>query len=68
MILAIEKQRKAAGLTQAGLAAAVGVNQSSVCQWEIGSTTPKTEMLPLIARACNCTVNDLFNDEEVTHP
>lgn len=63
MILLIEKRRKAAKLTQTELANAVGVNQSSVCQWENGSTTPKTEMLPLIARACRCTVNDLFDME-----
>lgn len=62
MILLIEQRRKAAKLTQTELASAVGVNQSSVCQWENGSTTPKTEMLPLIAKACKCTVNDLFEE------
>lgn len=63
MALAIEQRRKQAGLTQSSLASAVGVNQSSVCQWEQGLTTPKSELLPSIARACHCSIDDLFSSE-----
>lgn len=64
MALAIAYRRKKANLTQVELAAAVGVNQSSVCQWETGSTTPRVEMLPSIAKACKCEIGELFIDGE----
>ncbi len=62
MVMAITKRRKEAGLTQVQLAAAVGVNQSSVSQWESGASIPKTEILPILAKACKCTIDELFDD------
>lgn len=64
MVMAITKRRKEAGLTQVQLAAAVGVNQSSVSQWESGASVPKTEILPILAKACKCTIDDLFDDDQ----
>jgi transcriptional regulator with XRE-family HTH domain len=42
---AIRAARKAAGLSQEDLAAALGVRQSSVSQWEGGGTAPRTKHL-----------------------
>ena len=42
---AIRAARRRAGLSQAELAAALGVRQSSVSQWERGSTRPSTDHL-----------------------
>jgi transcriptional regulator with XRE-family HTH domain len=39
----IRNHRKRARLSQAALAAAIGVNKSAVAQWEIGITLPKQE-------------------------
>lgn len=63
MVMAITKRRKKAELTQAQLAIAVGVNQSSVSQWEAGTAIPRTELLPLIAKVCHCTIDELFETE-----
>lgn len=42
---AIRTARKQAGMLQVELAAALGVRQSSVSQWERGSTEPSTQKL-----------------------
>ncbi len=66
MILSIKYHRKKANLTQKDLADAVGVDQSCVSQWETGITTPKTELIPSIARACRCRISDLFHEHDLT--
>ena len=45
----IKELRRKAGLTQAEFAAAAGVTQSTVSQWESGITFPSTTKLPKIA-------------------
>ena len=49
--------RKAAGLTQAELAAKVGVCRTAVAAWESGKSYPPAGRLP----AMSCTIDDLFN-------
>ena len=53
--------RKAAGLTQAELAAKVGVCRTAVAAWESGKSYPPAGRLPAIAAALSCTIDDLFN-------
>lgn len=53
--------RKAAGLTQAELAAKVGVCRTAVAAWESGKSYPPADRLPTIAAALSCTVDDLYN-------
>lgn len=53
--------RKAAGLTQAELAAKVGVCRTAVAAWESGKSYPPADRLPAIAAALSCTVDDLYN-------
>jgi transcriptional regulator with XRE-family HTH domain len=43
--VAIREARRAAGMAQEDLAAALGVRQSSVSQWERGTTAPTTRHL-----------------------
>lgn len=59
----IKELRKKAALTQAELAEAVGVTQSTVSQWESGKAVPDTLKLPKLAEVLGCGIADLFNTE-----
>ena len=52
--------RSRAGLSQAKLADAVGVTDAAVCQWEKGKQLPRASLLPKIAEALDCTVDELL--------
>lgn len=52
--------RRAAGLTQVQLAAAVGVPQQTISQWERGVAAPRDDRRPHLARALGITVAELF--------
>ena len=60
MKLKIREKRREKGITQAALAHAVGVTQGAVVQWENGSSFPKFVLIPKIAKALGCTVDDLI--------
>lgn len=49
------------GLTQAELASALHVGQSTVAMWETSGSYPRADMLPAIAAALSCTIDDLYN-------
>lgn len=51
--------RLAAGLTQRGVAKALGIKSPSVAQWESGRSRPDLERLPALARLYNVTVEEL---------
>jgi transcriptional regulator with XRE-family HTH domain len=55
---AIRAARRRAGLSQAELAAALGVRQSSVSQWERGSTRPSTDHLLALTSVLHTTLLD----------
>ena len=55
--------RTNAGMTQAAVAAALGVTGAAVSMWETGKTTPRTTLLPKIATLYKCTVDDLLKDD-----
>jgi transcriptional regulator with XRE-family HTH domain len=59
----IEAVREEGGLTQSGLARAMGVSQSAVSQIEAGERNPSYEMLRQIARAMNVSVAYLVGAE-----
>ena len=58
----IVELRKRAGYTQADLAKLLNVDQSAVSQWERGKVKPLKKILPAMAQALNCTVDDLQAD------
>ncbi len=55
---ALRAARRRAGLSQAELADLLGVRQSSVSQWERGSTRPSTVHLLALAAALKCSLLD----------
>lgn len=54
--------RKKAGLTQEQLAEAIGVHLNTVCLWERGEYTPKTQSIKALAKALGVSEADLLND------
>ena len=55
--------RERLGISQAVLAEKLNVSQSTVAMWETGDNVPKTNMLPELAKALDCTIDDLFKDD-----
>ena len=51
--------RTDAGLTQKGLAVAMGTSQSAIAAWENGARTPGVEALERLAKACGKTLTSL---------
>jgi len=56
----LEELRKASGLTQSELAEKVDVSRKSINSVENGIYIPTTLLALKIAKALNCTVDDLF--------
>ena len=54
--------RKKAKITQKEFAARLGCSQSAVCSWENNQSVPRFNMLPKIAEALHCDLQDLFPD------
>ncbi|WP_231717287.1 helix-turn-helix domain-containing protein [Streptomyces paludis] len=52
--------RRAAEIAQTDVAAAVGVGDSTVAGWELGSSAPDQEKLPALARVLGHDLDDLF--------
>ena len=55
--------RKARHMTQAELAAIIGVKRSTLAMWETGKVMPPTKYLVAIAEALGCTVDELLKPE-----
>lgn len=64
----IVRYRKRRGLTQRALARLLGVTFQAVSKWETGRSTPDISMLPLLAEAFDCTLDELFSKEESPKP
>ena len=56
--------REKAGLTQAEVAKALGVDQSAVSLWETGKTAPRAALLPKLADLYGVTVDELLRGKE----
>lgn len=52
-----------AGMKQRELALALGVTDAAVSGWVVGVFLPAAAMLPRIAAALGCTVDDLFRED-----
>lgn len=57
-------RRKAAGYTQATLAAELGVTRSLLAAWEVGQLWPSARRLPEIARLLKCSIEELYQPPE----
>ena len=60
MLLRVKELRHAAGITQVQLGEAIGVAQNVVSQWETEVALPRVRQLPDLARALNCSIDELF--------
>jgi len=56
----IKRKREEAGLTQEELSRELGVVRQTVAMWETGKASPSANMLPRIARALGCTIEELY--------
>ena len=62
-MLNIKELRQNANITQAELAAKIGTSQSVVCRYENGDRNIDLDTAAAIARALNCTIDDLMKEE-----
>ena len=67
-MLNIRKIREGKKMSQASLAALIGVTQAAVSQWELGKTMPTAQNIIDLARILDCTTDDiLIADKEDKH-
>jgi len=60
LALRLATLRKDAGLSQAQLAAKIGVHASNIAFWELSGTPPRGEVLPALARELGVSVDELL--------
>lgn len=61
----LKKIRESAGISQVELAGKLGVSQQAVAKWESGISFPRGDLIPKIADALGCNIDQLFGREEV---
>ena len=59
----VQLLRRAQGLTQEGLADALGVSRQSVAKWEAGIALPDPDKLPRLSDSLRVTLDVLLRDE-----
>lgn len=58
----LREWRRKKGLTQADLAARIGVSQAAICQWETGALTPSPLMIGQLSEVLDIPLAMLLND------
>lgn len=58
----LKELRKAAKMTQTDLGKILGVSFQAVSMWEKGKTHPRAALLPKVADALGCTVDELLRE------
>ena len=61
--MSFKEKRLEAGLTQKEVAERLGVDQTAVHYWEVGSTKPRASLLLKIAKLYDCAVDDLLKED-----
>jgi transcriptional regulator with XRE-family HTH domain len=61
----LREWRRKKGLTQADLAARIGVSQAAICQWETGATTPSPLMIGQLSEVLGIPLAMLLSDMEM---
>lgn len=56
----IRELREAEGITQTALASRMGVSRQAVNQWETGAVWPSAQILPDLAAALGCSIDELY--------
>ena len=57
---ALKNAREDKGLSQMALAKSLGVDQSTVCLWESGKTSPRPDVAIRLANILGCTLDDIY--------
>jgi transcriptional regulator with XRE-family HTH domain len=58
--------RKAAGLSQAELAARIDVSAKTIAYWELSESPPRSDVLPRLASALGVRIEELLGEEPIT--
>lgn len=58
----LKSRRLALGLSQVALAEMLGTVQSAVSAWESGEKLPRASQLPALAKALQCSIDDLYEE------
>ena len=62
----IRELRQRSGITQAQLAASLGLKSSStITMWEIGDRSPSSSILSRLADALGCTIDELYEQDSL---
>lgn len=64
--MSIEKRRVAKNLTQQQLADKCGIKQNSISRYEKGVREPSIKVLMTLAKALDCSIDELLRDPEET--
>ena len=59
----LEPRRNELGMTQQDLADQLFVKRSSVAMWETGAALPRAALLPAIAKALRCSIDELYKHD-----
>lgn len=59
----ISRLRIQRGLTQDQLADILGCPQATISRWEQGTNSPSTKSLRALAKALDCSIDDLIGDD-----
>lgn len=62
----LQPRRKAAGMTQADVAEALGIERATVGMWETGTSWPSARILPDLAGLLCCSIDELYEAPEET--
>lgn len=60
----IQIRRVAKGMTQEELARRSGLTRGALAMYESGASSPNAKLLPQLAEALGCTIDDLFSPED----
>ena len=60
----IQNLRVRKKLTQEQLAAILKIDRSTIAKWETGEAMPRADKLPEIAKALDCTIDELFKEDK----
>ena len=60
----IRRRRKELKISKTALAEMIGTTRQSVDIWEKGAALPAAYWLPAIARALECTTDELFREDD----
>lgn len=61
-MIAMQKRRRAAGMSQYKAAEMLGVRQAAISKWELGKNSPDVKTLKGLAKLYSCTVDELIAD------